>query len=270
MRKFPELKRVLARAIGTKRTQLRAQKAVERHFEDVQGIRILPSVIRELEGQGGEDIKGLIRRSDAAKARAIFLISGIESYSDVVGHGMPRLFNMTQGGIDVRSQIDQALRDMENEGVDEKVMEGLRSRRAREDFSDPVEKVEMSEYQKRIIKAVHDEYFAGEEMDVQAIVNANENDLLESVKLGGPNTALVVYAHSAKGMVSMTGRVVRNAEIPRPNEKLRAFIMHGCGGELEGTSEDQIMGQDLAENVHAPKRNIRPRELMRDIFSRRG
>lgn len=260
--------------MGAPLTQRNVQKRVGETLQKNEMIQLRHNIVRSVFGRGNKPMEEILAETADSRARIIMLIAGVEEKGDVTKHAFPAWYGMTQ-------RDDHTLRNFQNmiERIDaqgEEVAEAARKLgidKIREQVAfateNPVEKATLEEYQEVVIRKVQEKLYGKTPTDLSIVINANPNDFLQTIKRGGGNTTMITHAHSNRSLVAMTNGIVLSEEIEPPQEKLRAFLMHGCGKALQAKDEDKpVIGTGLAKEVYAPEGCPIINHFIRDPFLR--
>lgn len=91
-----------------------------------------------------------------------------------------------------------------------------------------LEKWTISWYVINSIEEIKKNIYSNEDINVIIIRNAIKEDLKKAILNGWENSTLVVWWHWSFNSLSLTDWIIKNEEIPIPENKLKAFIQHTC------------------------------------------
>ena len=260
--------------MGAPLTQRAVQKRVGEELQKNELTRLRHNIVRSVFGKGDRPMEEILAETADSRARIIMLIAGIEEKGDVSKHALPAWYGMTQRDDHLLRNFQDMIERIDAQGEEAaKAAKALGIDRIREQVAfaqeNPVKKATLEEYQEVVIRKVQEKLYGETPADISIVMNANADDFLQTVKRGGGNTTMITHAHSNRIAVAMTNSLVLGKEIEPPKEKLRAFLMHGCGKAVEKKDDTRaVIGTGLAEEVYTPEGCPVINHFIRDPFLR--
>ena len=227
--------------------QFSQQEKTEKYFRNDPTVEI-SSFYNDLEGSGSIDLIQELKNAGENENKIVLLISGIADYRDPILMDFQEILQTSP----ILTRLMLAISRLRPTNVSRY---GLDIKKILKGDSVPG-------YIINTTKEIQKQLFNKKPVKVMVVRNANSNNLINVVQVGGENTVLAVISHGSRSFLRMTDKKVHSKRINAPEIPLRAFVQHTCG--TEKYPEHPEMGNNFAKVVFGWDRKADPIDYLQD------